>query len=84
MVVEAHSGKVLVASNASAKRPIASLTKIATGAVAVDWATAAGTEERGGGGARAAASAPVSSSPSPSSCSRTEEESPAMVKPVRL
>jgi D-alanyl-D-alanine carboxypeptidase (penicillin-binding protein 5/6) len=40
MVVESYSGKILVASNASAKRPIASLTKIATGAVTVDWATA--------------------------------------------
>ena len=36
--------KVLVATNSSAKRPIASLTKIATGAVAVDWATAAGAD----------------------------------------
>ena len=44
MVIEAYSGKVLVASNASAKRPIASLTKIATGAVAVDWATATGAD----------------------------------------
>lgn len=44
MVLEAYSGKVLVASNASAKRPVASLTKIATGAVAVDWATAAGAD----------------------------------------
>ncbi|MEI6176256.1 MAG: hypothetical protein WCS43_05135 [Verrucomicrobiota bacterium] len=44
MVMEAYSGKVLVASNAGAKRPIASLTKIATGAVAVDWATATGTD----------------------------------------
>lgn len=44
MVVEAYSGKVLVASNASAKRPIASLTMIATGTVAVDWATAAGAD----------------------------------------
>jgi D-alanyl-D-alanine carboxypeptidase (penicillin-binding protein 5/6) len=44
MVLEAYSGKVLVASNASAKRPIASLTKIATGAVAVDWATATGAD----------------------------------------
>ena len=44
MVIEAHSGKVLVASNSSAKRPVASLTKIATGAVAVDWATAAGAD----------------------------------------
>lgn len=44
MVMEAYSGKVLVASNAGAKRPIASLTKIATGAVAVDWATATGSD----------------------------------------
>jgi D-alanyl-D-alanine carboxypeptidase (penicillin-binding protein 5/6) len=44
MVIEAFSGKVLVASNASAKRPIASLTKIATGVVAVDWATATGAD----------------------------------------
>ena len=44
MVLEAYSGKILVASNASAKRPIASLTKIATGAVAVDWATATGAD----------------------------------------
>ena len=40
MVVEAYSGKILLASNSSVKRPIASLTKIATAAVAVDWATA--------------------------------------------
>ncbi len=40
MVMEAYSGKVLIASNASVRRPIASLTKIATGAVAVDWAIA--------------------------------------------
>jgi len=46
MVVEAYSGKVLVASNASAKRPIASLTKIATAAVAIDWAAAAGSDIR--------------------------------------
>lgn len=44
MVMEAYSGKVLVASNAAAKRPIASLTKIATGVVAVDWATATGND----------------------------------------
>jgi D-alanyl-D-alanine carboxypeptidase (penicillin-binding protein 5/6) len=44
MVVEAYSGKILVSSNASLKRPIASLTKIATAAVAVDWATATGTD----------------------------------------
>ena len=44
MVVESYSGKILVASNAAAKRPIASLTKIATGAVTVDWATATDTD----------------------------------------
>ena len=44
MVMEAYSGKVLIASNASVKRPIASLTKIATGAVAVDWALATGAD----------------------------------------
>lgn len=44
MVVEAYSGKVLIASNAGAKRPIASLTKIATACVAVDWASATGTD----------------------------------------
>jgi len=44
MVLEAYSGKVLIASNASVKRPIASLTKIATGAVTVDWATATGAD----------------------------------------
>ena len=35
MVIEAYYGKVLVAENDSAKRLIASLTKIATGAVPV-------------------------------------------------
>lgn len=44
MVVEAYSGKVLIAANASVKRPIASLTKIATGAVAVDWSIATGAD----------------------------------------
>ncbi|MES2440930.1 MAG: serine hydrolase [Verrucomicrobiota bacterium] len=44
MVVEAYSGKVLIASNAGAKRPIASLSKIATASVAVDWAAATGTD----------------------------------------
>lgn len=44
MVVEAYSGKVLVASNAAEKRPVASLTKIATATVAIDWATATGTD----------------------------------------
>lgn len=44
MVMEAYSGKVLVASNASVKRPVASLTKIATGAVTVDWSVATGAD----------------------------------------
>ena len=44
MVVEAHSGKVLMASNSVVKRPIASLTKIATGVIAVDWADATGVD----------------------------------------
>ncbi len=44
MVVEAHSGKILIASNSSAKRPVASLTKMATAIVAVDWATATATD----------------------------------------
>lgn len=44
MVVEAYSGKVLVAANAAEKRPVASLTKIATAVVTIDWATATGTD----------------------------------------
>lgn len=44
MVVEAYSGKILIAANASAPRPVASLTKIATAIVAVDWATATNTD----------------------------------------
>ena len=44
MVVEAYSGKVLVASNSSVKRPVASLTKIATACVVVDWAAATNTD----------------------------------------
>ena len=44
MVVEAYSGKVLIATNSTVKRPVASLTKIATGVVAVDWSVAAGLD----------------------------------------
>jgi len=44
MVVEAYSGKVLSASKAGMKRPVASLTKIATAIVAVDWAVATNTD----------------------------------------
>lgn len=40
MVVEAHSGKVFQAQNSTARRPVASLTKICTGVVATDWAIA--------------------------------------------
>ena len=40
MVVEAYSGKILLAANSSVKRPVASLTKMATAVVAVDWAIA--------------------------------------------
>ena len=44
IVVEAYSGKVLSASGATTKRSVASLTKIATAIVAVDWATATQTD----------------------------------------
>jgi D-alanyl-D-alanine carboxypeptidase len=44
MVVEAHSGKVFMAQNSNVKRPVASLTKIATGVVATDWAIATGQD----------------------------------------
>ena len=44
MVVEAYSGKVLSAENSTVKRPVASLTKLATAIVAVDWANASGTD----------------------------------------
>ena len=44
MVMEAYSGKILIASNSSVKRPVACLTKMATAIVAVDWATATGVE----------------------------------------
>lgn len=44
MVVEAYSGKVLLASNATVKRPVASINIIGTAAVAVDWATATGAD----------------------------------------
>src|ERR1035437_7004594 len=44
MAVEAYSGKILVAANATQKRPVASWTKIATAVITVDWATATGTD----------------------------------------
>jgi len=40
MVVEAYSGKILIATNSSVKRQVASLTQLATAIVAVDWASA--------------------------------------------
>ncbi len=44
MVVEANSGKVLMAANSGVQRPIASLTKIATAVITVDWADATGAD----------------------------------------
>ena len=44
MVVEAHSGRILIANESTLKRPVASLTKIATALVALDWAKAAGVD----------------------------------------
>lgn len=44
MVVEAYSGKILLATQATVKRPIASLNKIAMAVVTVDWATATGAD----------------------------------------
>ena len=44
MVMEAHSGKVLFAVNSTQRRPVASLAKMATAAVAIDWATATRVE----------------------------------------
>ncbi|GAA5495057.1 D-alanyl-D-alanine carboxypeptidase DacC [Rubritalea halochordaticola] len=43
VVVERHSGKVLLADNSEVKRPVASLTKIATSKVVLDWAQATNT-----------------------------------------
>ncbi|WP_411826144.1 D-alanyl-D-alanine carboxypeptidase family protein [Luteolibacter sp. AS25] len=44
MVVEAYSGKVLSAQNSTEKRPVASLTKITTAVVAIDWVNASGAD----------------------------------------
>ncbi|MBT8036845.1 MAG: serine hydrolase [Verrucomicrobiae bacterium] len=38
LVMEAHSSRVLLAANSEQKRPVASLTKVATAKVALDWA----------------------------------------------
>jgi len=37
LVMEAHSGRVLLASNPEQKRPVASLTKVASAKVVLDW-----------------------------------------------
>ena len=43
-VVEANSGRILLAEGSDQKRPVASLTKVATAIVALDWAKATGTD----------------------------------------
>jgi len=43
IVVERHSGRVLLAAHSELKRPVASLTKVATAKVALDWAQASKT-----------------------------------------
>ena len=43
VVVEAHSGKILLELEADRARPVASLTKIATAMVVIDWAKLSGT-----------------------------------------
>lgn len=43
LVMEAHSARVLLAANPEAKRPVASLTKIAATKVVLDWAKASGS-----------------------------------------
>lgn len=44
MVLDAISKKVLIASEPTRRRPVASLTKIATASVVLDWADATGTD----------------------------------------
>ena len=43
-VVEANSGRILLAEGSDQKRPVASLTKVATAIVALDWAKATGAD----------------------------------------
>lgn len=43
IALEAHTGKVLLAADPEKKRPVASLTKIATAKVVLDWAQASQT-----------------------------------------
>jgi len=44
MMMEAYSGKILFAVNSNQRRAVASLAKMATAAVTIDWATATGTD----------------------------------------
>lgn len=44
VVADANSGKILVAQNARAVRPVASLTKMATASVVLDWSRATSTD----------------------------------------
>lgn len=44
MVVEAHSGRILMAQAALDRKPVASLTKVATAMVVLDWAKATKTD----------------------------------------
>ncbi|MAF23137.1 MAG: hypothetical protein CMP26_11130 [Roseibacillus sp.] len=43
-VVEANSGRILLAEGSDQKRPVASLTKVATAIIALDWAKATGAD----------------------------------------
>lgn len=43
IAVEAHSGKIVTAQNATALRSVASLSQVATAVVTFDWATATGS-----------------------------------------
>jgi D-alanyl-D-alanine carboxypeptidase (penicillin-binding protein 5/6) len=43
LVMEANTGRVLLAYNTEKKRPVAGLTKIATARVTLDWASLSGT-----------------------------------------
>lgn len=44
MVVDHHSGKIFAQKEANRKLPVASLTKVATGCVVLDWASATQTQ----------------------------------------
>lgn len=44
IVVEAFSGRILLANEAAKRRPVASLTKVATAKMALDWAKVTGVD----------------------------------------